>query len=177
MTSATEHINVTPVGNYTLLSPMTTDSTNFSSPFQTDDNVTNFPVSYGWHIIQNTTTQPSPDMQSTSAGANDSVLPVIGLPGPMFTVIHSAALFSLTTTIVISVALLVWLCACRKATEHHANHFPSAEKKGGRKYASEGSTASTDFSSKGVTPGTTSTEGSTGTASAADKRLGRNGVT
>lgn len=171
-----EYNNMTPVDNNRSLSLVTTDLTDFSSSFPSQDNVTNFPITYGWLTTENTTTKQPPHVQSTSAGADDFVLPVIGLPGPMFTVIHGAALFSLTTTIVISVVLLVWLCACRKTVEHHANHISSTEKKGGGKYAAEGLAASADFCSNGSVPGTTSAEGGITTASAADKRLGRNGV-
>ena len=51
--------------------------------------------------------------QVATAGLGADVL-VVGLPGPLFAVVHVAALTSLTLTIVVGVILLVYHCACRR---------------------------------------------------------------
>jgi hypothetical protein len=48
-------------------------------------------------------------------------IPVVGLPGEVFTIIHGAALFSISTSILVSISLLIVLCACRKKKKRHRN--------------------------------------------------------
>jgi hypothetical protein len=39
-------------------------------------------------------------------------VPVVGLPGSDFTIIHSSALFSISTSVFVSTSLLIFLCSC-----------------------------------------------------------------
>jgi hypothetical protein len=56
---------------------------------------------------------------STSAASDYIEIPVVGLPGPIFTVLHSIALCGLSTSIVVSISLLVYLCTCRRKEKAH----------------------------------------------------------
>jgi hypothetical protein len=53
---------------------------------------------------------PSPEQ---SPDSDYMEVPVVGLPGPTFMIIHSSALFSITSSVLVSASLLVFLCACR----------------------------------------------------------------
>jgi hypothetical protein len=51
-------------------------------------------------------------LTTLSSASSDTVnLPLIGLPGPLFTIIHGLALLSLLTTVLVSIFLLVFLCS------------------------------------------------------------------
>lgn len=56
---------------------------------------------------------------SASEAGADAVFPMLDLPGPLFTLIHGVALFSLSITVLVTCSLLVFLCACRKKHSHH----------------------------------------------------------
>jgi hypothetical protein len=51
-------------------------------------------------------------------------IPVVGLPGPVFTLIHSAALTGLSTSILVSISLLVYLCSCRRSQKKRKQQQP-----------------------------------------------------
>lgn len=66
----------------------------------------------------------------TPLSNSEATSPVIGLPGPFFTLIHGVALFSLSTTILVTCSLLVFLCACRKERRHQQKkqkHFKDSD--------------------------------------------------
>jgi hypothetical protein len=54
-------------------------------------------------------------------------VPVVGLPGPVFTILHSSALCSISTSIVVSVLLLIFLCACRRKQKPRKQQLDNEE--------------------------------------------------
>jgi len=154
---------------YGLSSTMTSFGDNFTTQHsslaeQTDD-VTTFSTTLHGYSMSNTTLFQSFVEDSAQE------LPVIGLPGPLFTVIHAAALFSLSTTVIVSSTLIIYLCVFQKSTENMDAERPTAMKDGG-KYSVDESTMTTEMSVSVVG----SEVPSRGTASAADRKLGRNTV-
>ena len=91
-----------------------------------------------------------PSLLVDVVGGGGDGLPVIGLPGPTFIVIHGVALFSLTTTVLISISLIVYMCAFRKSIDHHHHQSDQSQQsaKNGaiRRYAVDSSTDSTELS-------------------------------
>jgi hypothetical protein len=65
------------------------------------------------------------------AAASEFVLPVVGLPGPMFTVIHVVALCSLSVTVLISSSLLVYLCVTSNRNRDRRFKQPCSSQSGG----------------------------------------------
>jgi hypothetical protein len=58
-------------------------------------------------------------------------IPVVGLPGPIFTIIHSVALCGLSTSILVSVSLLIYLCTCRRKEKARKRQQPKDSKSTG----------------------------------------------
>lgn len=57
-------------------------------------------------------------------------VPVVGLPGPAFTAIHSSALFSISTSVLVSISLLVFLCTCRRRRRQKMGKQQQSEETG-----------------------------------------------
>ena len=41
-------------------------------------------------------------------------VPVVGLPGPTFMIIHTSALISISSSVLVSTSLLIYLCTCSR---------------------------------------------------------------
>jgi hypothetical protein len=102
-----------------------------------------------------------------------ATISVVGLPGPVFTIIHTTALSSISISIVVSVSLLIFLCACRKKRKFR-EHLESEDQRASQTTASGPGRQAVAGSSLGESSGTSP---KVDTYRIADDRNSNNGKT
>ena len=122
--------------------------------------LTNFTDGASW-INQSTSDhtlhQSTPLISALSTSDTENEVVLIGWPGPMFYAIHGVALCCLSTTILISLCLLIFVCLCRNKGNNSHNETNQQKKRAGQQGIDVTSSDGDSLSTSQTTSTTTTT--------------------